>query len=808
MLQWMGGSRRKVTASRMSTQKRQKQYFEQRKRQQQNVHITGSDNRAESSGVGGQIPKEHQSLDILNLLNLSKNAQEYNSFSQNVKGRDDGDVFSVMPGIVSRNQPRIPTIEETTANACGFEEKEAGVPLSCQIETSPKKLLRSAPDHHRTAFDGQQRHRKTATDQYSLSVIDLLCDDELNPTVEKSPTCEDHVSFSLEGLGKVGTETPVQSPQQQARTPYRRSPFMKDGRKAKLKNLSHMLDDIELEVDTMMQDIGVSPISSSFPSNKMKQSSAVIEDHKLFYDHADKNESSINEEFFRKTENNENNKDRWNACSVFLDEKFDKGIGYDTSYEKPFQMDRESPELFKRGACNMESYGFEDLLPAQWPSATTRKDVKMAEPLASFSADPLEEDFNFCGASRTRSYGNFNAQNLIPEDVRDSSSLLSEESSSATTVRGEYAVHSPSRLVTGENRRKHRKVFVSPRHKLSTNEEKNRSLPNPSKRKPSHYSNSILQEEIGAQNSWQFEERYASVDRSSVTTSFCQDLEADFSAFGRKTRAEDPFSVFTTPNYKPRPSFGGFKNAENMEDSPPCNFTSEKFSFDCSTPFSSFPSWPTSPSLSPQFPFKEGPQDNGAFHCETSSTDMSVQGSVSKGDREMKSKKDRHNFFEQDIFMGDNELSSEKKLEEDGPISDNHVHESEGTEETNPKTTECHETADSPVHTEEISSSLKIPDKHESQEDNRKNNCNAEKETPIKCKITDGEMKMSPPEGRNRVNGKHINDQIYLSSGHVMFESYVFHLRVQKVLNGACTTTSRWNNAFLRAGGNRISHQI
>jgi hypothetical protein len=27
----------------------------------------------------------------------------------------------------------------------------------------------------------------------------LLCDDELNPTVEKSPTCEDHVSFSLEG---------------------------------------------------------------------------------------------------------------------------------------------------------------------------------------------------------------------------------------------------------------------------------------------------------------------------------------------------------------------------------------------------------------------------------------------------------------------------------------------------------------------------------------------------------------------------------------------------------------------------------
>jgi hypothetical protein len=63
----------------------------------------------------------------------------------------------------------------------------------------------------------------------------------------------------------------------------------------------------------MMQDIGVSPISSSFPSNKMKQSSAVIEDHKLFYDHADKNGSSINEEFFRRTGNNENNEDTWNG---------------------------------------------------------------------------------------------------------------------------------------------------------------------------------------------------------------------------------------------------------------------------------------------------------------------------------------------------------------------------------------------------------------------------------------------------------------------------------------------------------------
>lgn len=56
----------------MST--RQKQYFEQRRRQQQNVQMKGFDTNAEGSDM--QIHKEHQSLDILNLLNLSKNAQE------------------------------------------------------------------------------------------------------------------------------------------------------------------------------------------------------------------------------------------------------------------------------------------------------------------------------------------------------------------------------------------------------------------------------------------------------------------------------------------------------------------------------------------------------------------------------------------------------------------------------------------------------------------------------------------------------------------------------------------------------------
>nr|KYP76077.1 hypothetical protein KK1_020299 [Cajanus cajan] len=791
MLQWMGGSRRKVTASRKSMQKRQKQYFEQRKRQQQNPQMVGSDNCFDSLGISGQDLKEHRSLDILNLLNLSKNAQQCNPFC--AKGRDDGEVcISTMPGSVSTNQPTMFTnLDTTTVNCCRVEEAKVEAPLCCQTETSPNKR---APDHQNTAFSGPQNHWKTVTDEYSeLSVLDLLCDDESNATTEKFPTCEDHVSFSLEGLGKVGIETPVHSPEHRARIPYKYSPLQKDGRKSKLKKLNHVLDDIELEVDTMMQDIEVSPISSSdFPFNKVRRSSAIVGNGKHFYDFPNKNGLSVSEEFFYKTENSD--EDLWNACSGFLDEKFGNEMGYDASGKKGFQMGSKSPELLKSGAYKMDNYAFEDLHPKKWSSATAMKEIDRSEPLSSFSKDELESDFDFYVAGRARLDGKFNTQNLIPEDVRDNSSLLSEESSSTAAVRSETTAHSPSRILTGENRRKHRNAFVSPRkhrnafasprNKCSTKDEKCKSLPNSSKRIPSYYPNSILREELGTRDWWQFEEKKnASVDNSSVADPFRLDLEADFAVFRSNNRIEDPFGVFTTPEFRNNasPSFSGLKNDAPLADSPPCGFTSEKFAFDCSTAFPNVPSWPTSPSLSPDLPFKgKSEEAAGGFHCDTSSTDMSGQGSVSKGERQVKLQKDTLKNFDQDIFMGDNELSSEKNPTQDGPSSKNHAQECEDTEDTNPKATECLVTADSSGHVEDISSLLKKPDKQESQIDKIKSNCDAE--APPKCKIANEEKKFWLPEGRNTTSGKHNNDKIRLS-GEMMFESYVFQiLRVQKVL--------------------------
>ncbi|KAK8468650.1 hypothetical protein PHAVU_006G079400 [Phaseolus vulgaris] len=799
MLQWMGGSMRKVATSRKSTQKRQKQYFEQRKRKQQNLQMMGSDNCYDSPGISGQNPKEHRSLDILNLLNLSTKAQQCNLFCP--EERDDGEInISTVPVMVSTDQPTMFTNMDTTVNS--QIRREAGTPLCCQIETSPK----SSPDHQNTAFNGPPNQWKTVTDQYSeFSVIDLVCDDEPNATAEKFPTCEDHVSFSLKGLGKVGTETPVHSPEQRFRIPYRYSPLQKDKSKSKLKKLNHELDDIELEVDTMVQDIKVSPISSSdFPFNKLRRSSAIVGNGNLFYDIDNRNGSSDREEFFYKTENSDG--DLWNG-SVFLDETFDNEMGYDTSCKQTFQMGSKSPELLKSGTYKMENYAFEDLLPKKWSSAKAMKEMDMREPRSSFSKDELEKDFDFYVPSRSRLDGNFNAQNFIPEDVRDNSSLLSEESSSCTAVRGESTAHSPAIMLTGENRRKHRNALASPRkhrnafasprkhrnafsssrNKYSTKDEKCRSMPNSSKRVPSHYSNCIPQEELGARNSWHLEERNPSLDKSSIAASFCLDLEADFAVFGSKKRNEDPFSVFSTlESNMASPSFGGFKKTAPPTDSPPCSFTSQKFAFDSSAAFPNVGSWPTSPSLSPDFHFR-GKSAEG-FHCATSSTDMSGgQGSVSKSERQVKLQKERHNFFdEENIFMGDDELSSEKKLTEDAPSSKNHEQECEGTEDTNPKAsaTECLVTADSSGHVEEISSLLKKPDKQESQVDKRKSNCDAE--TPLKCETSNEEKRLCLGEER-KTSEKHNIDKISLS-GQVMFESFVFQLlRVQKVLKEAST---------------------
>ncbi|RZC62955.1 hypothetical protein C5167_024700 [Papaver somniferum] len=90
MLQWMGGSRRKVTNTRKSTHKRQRRYFEQKKRQQ---HSNGDDD-AEGTHGSAEYHRTPKSLDILSLLNLTVEAKGDNSGCNNAT---DGPALRVSP---------------------------------------------------------------------------------------------------------------------------------------------------------------------------------------------------------------------------------------------------------------------------------------------------------------------------------------------------------------------------------------------------------------------------------------------------------------------------------------------------------------------------------------------------------------------------------------------------------------------------------------------------------------------------------------------------------------------------------------
>lgn len=116
MLQWMGGSRRKVTTSRKSTHKRQKQYFEQRKRQQQEL-VAGLENNADGVNPANRHQKEQRSLDILSLLNLSTFAQECNG--PYPSGRGDMEVKASRLDHIMKGLPTKPN--GTTASGDSIE---------------------------------------------------------------------------------------------------------------------------------------------------------------------------------------------------------------------------------------------------------------------------------------------------------------------------------------------------------------------------------------------------------------------------------------------------------------------------------------------------------------------------------------------------------------------------------------------------------------------------------------------------------------------------------------------------------------
>ncbi|KAL1558764.1 hypothetical protein AAHA92_09191 [Salvia divinorum] len=259
MLQWMGGSRRKVTTSRKSIHKRQKQYFEQRRRQQQRAGL-------ESYFDGKRACTLHcdysRSLDILSLQNLSTLAQEHNTSTTTASDNLENADFS------PKDQDALPSQVIFTSDGVSVDQAENNewAPSNGTEAEYPKKV-----SVHLQNGNGNLAGNFSELDSFKLSmshqirVIDLLGDDSTSNAEENSLQQEGHVAFSVEGLGQVETETPVHSPKIPGRSfldCY--SPPKKAVRvPITSKNLDYGFHGLGSRLDVLMQDIDFSPCSST-----------------------------------------------------------------------------------------------------------------------------------------------------------------------------------------------------------------------------------------------------------------------------------------------------------------------------------------------------------------------------------------------------------------------------------------------------------------------------------------------------------------------------------------------------------------
>ncbi|KAL5227952.1 hypothetical protein ABZP36_016217 [Zizania latifolia] len=216
MLQWMGGSRRKVYASRKSTQSRQRQYFEQKKRQQQRP---GVQSQVDVAGTGSQAYHDQapRSLDVLNLNNLAT-PNSHNSDSRNV---DSG----VPPlDCTLLNASPIEALKKVTSVHSNLKEASSQPRLSSHfgrqdVATSVNPYEEPLGSKISPPKNNSANKRNPNVERNSeISLFDLVSDEGPNNKSTAQPACEAHVSFSVKGLGHVKMETPPQSPRSTKRT--------------------------------------------------------------------------------------------------------------------------------------------------------------------------------------------------------------------------------------------------------------------------------------------------------------------------------------------------------------------------------------------------------------------------------------------------------------------------------------------------------------------------------------------------------------------------------------------------------------
>ncbi|KAK4731150.1 hypothetical protein R3W88_024138 [Solanum pinnatisectum] len=349
MLQWMGGSRRKVDTSRRSTQKRQKQYFEQRKWQEQQKKKARESFFDEKSPCNQQ-EKNSRSLDILSLLNVSTGSGEHKSNVHSARHiYEDNQMLQPSPVIQTKEVMYLGSLQH----------KEGTSPSSQDCADCPNHTSVGAPGgHERGLYSTNDKVNPLANStSKQLSILDILGDDGPNCELESS-THEGHVAFSIEGLGKVEMSTPVHSPQ----LPGRPSPPRARRKALSSDYLNKGIDGIELELDSMMVDVELpfhtSPFDGSSCSRGVQDLPGSAE-HKLLdtkWFSSNNNFTYLHtfedDEIFGK--NKENSNTILNANSSFpLPESFHEDCG-------SCHLDAASTDFWNSQSCGMREFNFED----------------------------------------------------------------------------------------------------------------------------------------------------------------------------------------------------------------------------------------------------------------------------------------------------------------------------------------------------------------------------------------------------------------------------------------------------------------
>ncbi|KAK4407639.1 hypothetical protein Sango_0344900 [Sesamum angolense] len=260
MLQWMGGSRRKVTTAVMiNITLRQKQYFEQRKRQQQQP--AGLESYADGKRSCTLHFENNRSLDILSLVNVSTVSQDHGTSCIN------GDVDFTLNHQPTHHPPAILTSGGIPVDQSEINEESTPWNYGTEAEYS-KKVSIHLPGHNEVLVGNDKKLDPfELSTTHQISVIDLLGDGGGNSNEEEDSTHarEAHVAFSIEDLGKVGTETPVHSPKIAGRSFPNGFSSPEKGRRQSIssRHFDYGFHDLGSPVVVMMQDIDFSPYDNS-----------------------------------------------------------------------------------------------------------------------------------------------------------------------------------------------------------------------------------------------------------------------------------------------------------------------------------------------------------------------------------------------------------------------------------------------------------------------------------------------------------------------------------------------------------------